>query len=406
MRSAEGDWPTPALAVDALVGTGPAGPLRAPLGRYVAALNALAVPIVALDVPSGLDADTGAAPGETIRAALTVTFGAAKPGLYLGQGPAHAGRVAVAEIGLPRGLLDAHLAALGGAYRSTDRWAAATLPQRAPDAQKYSAGMALVVAGSGPYPGAARLAATAAARAGAGYVRLATGEDAAAVLAGHLVEIPVTPLPLAHDGLDPAGTLAALADALARAKALVVGPGLGRAPGTQRTVRRLLETTDLPAVVDADGLAALDADWLAAHARGRLVLTPHTGELERLLGAPPDLSDRLALVRTLAAQWQCVLVLKGLPSLVGTPGGTVYMGGPHAVALATAGTGDVLAGLTGGFLAQGLAPAEAALLALHAGGRAAQRYSHRRAAATMQASDLIAEVPRVLHRLAEHRDSR
>jgi ADP-dependent NAD(P)H-hydrate dehydratase / NAD(P)H-hydrate epimerase len=393
-------FPRCGLAVDALVGTGLTGALRPPLDRLSVALNRLDVPLVALDVPSGLDADTGQAAENTMRARLTVTFAAAKPGLVLGDGPAHAGRVVVANVGLPRGLIAAQIEAHGGVYRSTDAWARAVLPRRAADAHKYSAGFALVVGGSADYPGAPVLAAQAAARAGAGYVRLAAADGAVPAVRAHLVEIPVTALPSGPGGLDGRAAQNALEGVLAKASALVVGPGLGRGPGTRRTVRRLLDAFEGPSVVDADALAALDPAWLAAHARGPLVLTPHTGELERLLGEKPDLTDRPALVRRLAQAWGVVLVLKGLPSVVGTPDGVVLIGGPHSTALATAGTGDVLAGLTGGFLAQGLAPADAALLALHTGGRAAKHYARRHAAATMQAPDLLDRVPRVLHRLA------
>ena len=389
----------PGLIVDALLGTGRAGALRDPLGDLVRWANAHDAPRVALDVPTGLDADTGAVPDAAVRAALTVTFGAAKPGLFLGEGPAHAGRVVVAEIGLPRGLLDARIEAEGGAWRSTEAWARAVLPRRAADANKYTAGLALVVAGSPAFTGAPVLAAQAAARAGAGYVRLAAPEPAVPTLAAKLTEVALTPLPWGPDGLDARGTASALADLLPKAQSLLVGPGVGRDSGTARTVRAVLAAFDGPAVVDADGLAALDPDWLAAHARGRLVLTPHTGELKRLAGDDVDLDDRIGAARRLAAAWGVVLVLKGLPSVVATPEGAVFVGGPHATALATAGTGDVLAGLTAGFLAQGLAPPDAALLALHVGGRAAWAWAAGRAAAAMQASDLLALVPRVLHAL-------
>ena len=179
----------------------------------------------------------------------------------------------------------------------------------------------------------------------------------------------------------------------------MVGPGLGRAESTGETVRALLLAFGGPAVVDADALAAVTPAFLAAHANGRWVLTPHAGELARLVGTDRlDLTDRIAVARELARRWNVVLVVKGLPSVVAEPSGRVAISAPHTPALATAGTGDVLAGLTGGFLAQGLTPFDAALLALHTGGRAARRYARRHAAASMQASDLLRLVPLVLAR--------
>ena len=400
------------LLVDALAGTGGGGRLRAPYPEIARWMNAHPAPTAALDVPSGLDADTGAVPGGDdgcVRAALTVTFGAAKPGLRLGQGAALAGRVVRIGVGLPRGLLDRMIAEHGGAHASTDAWARASTPIRAPDAHKYSAGLALVVAGSEGMTGAPFLAAQAAARVGAGYVRLGAPAGLLPVLAAKLTEVSLLGLPGGTSGLDPAGALRVLAPILAKADALLVGPGLGRAPNTRRAVRRLLERYAGPAVVDADGLAALDPAWLAAHRRPgdppRLVLTPHAGELARLAGEPVDLADRLGVARRYAEAWRCVLVVKGMPSLIGVPAfegapARAFVCGRSSVALATAGTGDVLAGMIAGLLAQGLPPADAALAALHIGALAARGYARRHAPASMQASDLVGGISRALHACA------
>jgi NAD(P)H-hydrate epimerase len=198
------------------------------------------------------------------------------------------------------------------------------------------------------------------------------------------------------------GTLAitsydAVAERSARADALLVGCGLGKAAETQRLVRALLRRPGPPTVLDADGLNAFEghADELAG-AKAPLVLTPHTGELARLLGEAPDLTDRLALVRALATRWNAVLLLKGMPSVVGAPDGRAFIGPPPQPALATAGTGDVLAGTVAGLLAQGMEPAEAAVAALHVGSAAAEAWADGRAAAALVASDLLALYPRVL----------
>lgn len=389
--------------VDALLGTGQTGPLREPEARGAALLRSRASLLVALDVPTGLDADTGVATDGAVEAFETLTFAAEKPGLRLNDGPAHAGAVTVLPIGLPERLVERMLTAHGGAYASTDDWARSVQPRRAADANKYSAGTALVVAGSDAYLGAPRLAATAAARAGAGYVRLLTAAAALPLVAPSLLDIPTGAWPTAEDGgLDPEALDAG--ETLRKTNALVVGPGLGRAGSTQESVRRLLLTFDGPAVIDADALAAVTPDFLREHAAGRWIVTPHAGELARLVGTERvDLTDRAAVARDLAERWNAAVVLKGLPSLVAEPPadgqpGRVAVSSPYSRALATAGTGDVLAGMIGGFLAQGMAPFDAALLALHTGGRAAVRYARRRAAASMQASDLLRLVPRIFAR--------
>ncbi len=393
------------LHVDALLGTGLTSALREPIRPLVDWLNEQPPPTVALDLPTGLHTDTGQVLGAAVRADLTVTMAARKAGLLLGEGPRHAGRVEVAEIGIPRMATDRRLPAPGCARYPADRHVRALLPRRAPDAHKYSAGMALVVAGSVGMTGAPVMAARAAARAGAGYVACAAPASAHPVLAAKLTEIPAVALPEDENGLDPEGALGALSEWMGKARALLVGPGLGRAPGTQRFIRRLLQATDLPAVIDADGLNALDSDWLAEHASGRWVLTPHAGEFTRLAEEDVDLADRLRTAQAYARRWNSVLLLKGQPSITAAPeacpgprsGGRAWVcrtGGP---ALATAGTGDVLAGLCAGLLAQGLAPEAAAVCAVHLGGAAADRYARRRAPRAMVATDLLRMLPRLLH---------
>ena len=368
------------LHVDALLGTGLTSALREPVRGLVAWINEQAVPVAALDVPTGLHSDHGRALGEAIRADLTVTMGALKTGLLVNDA--------------------ARRQHDGCALRAGDATIRAWLPQRAADAHKYSAGLALVVAGSPGMTGAPVMAATAAYRAGAGFVTCACHEAIEPTLAHKLTEVTTLTLPGTGDGgLDPGGALDALADRLEKARGLLVGPGLGRHPQTQQFVRELLVHTAVPAVLDADALNALadDPDFLAEHARGRWILTPHAGEFRRLAGDDVDLDDRVRTAQVWARRWNCVLVLKGLPSVVAAPDGTAFVNATGGPALATAGTGDVLAGLVAGLLAQGLAPLEAAVAALHLGGAAADRYATRHAARSMVATDLLGELPAVLH---------
>jgi NAD(P)H-hydrate epimerase len=384
--------------VDALLGTGLTRTLREPVLGLVRYLNEQPAPVAALDVPTGLHSDTGAVLGDAVSAALTVTMGAAKGGLFLQDGPGRAGRVVTVEIGIPGFAIERALREQGGALRTTDAAVQAWLPHRTHEAHKYSVGLALVVAGSPGLTGAPAMASAAAARSGAGAVVCACPESIQPTLAGKLTEVMTLALPEGDDGLDADRALEVLAPRLAQARALLLGCGLGRARGTQDFIRRLLAQTDLPVVLDADGLNALagHTDLLDRHADGRWILTPHAGEFKRLAGEDVDLSDRVRVARDHARRWNVHLVLKGMPSLVATPDGTVYLNGTGNPALATAGTGDILAGFCAGLLAQGLTPEAAAVCGLHLGGAAADRYAEHYGPRSMVATDLLDQLPLVL----------
>ena len=388
----------PDLVVDALLGIGVTAPLRAPVDTLARWMNGQAAPVVALDVPTGLDSDTGLAQPDAVRANLTVTMAAKKTGLLFNDGPGQAGRVEVVEIGIPQHLLADAIALPGSALRSTDAAVRRLLPTRAADAHKYSAGKVVTVAGSDAFPGAAVMASEAAARAGAGAVVCCTAASARPTIEAKLTEVMTVALPETDDGSLAPSALDSITEQTASADAVLVGCGLGKHPKTQALVRDLLPRLDGPVVVDADGLNALagHTDLVAEHADGRWVLTPHLGELKRLVGEDLDATNRVRLAAEWAERWQSVLVVKGMPSVVGTPDGRVFVGGSGNPALATAGTGDVLAGMTVGLLAQGLAPAEAAICALHLGGLAADRWAATRAPRTLLATDILRELPHVL----------
>ena len=320
------------LVIDAAYGTG----FR---GSWVAPTTA-GTPVLAVDIPSGVDGRTGEAGEGVLAAELTVTFAALKPGLVLGAGRALAGQVQVADIGLD-------VEAFARAHLVTAPDVAAWLPERPLDTHKWRSAV-WVVAGSPGMAGAATLATRGAQRAGAGYVRLSTpgGHPGA----GGPVEAVGVPL----SGQGWAGEVL---EGLHRFRAAVVGPGLGREPGTGAEVRRLARRCPVPLVVDGDGLHALGVrpTGLAP----TTVLTPHDAEYARLAGAPPS-PDRMAAARDLAATTGAVVLLKGSTTVVAEPGGTVLAsttGGPR---LATAGTGDVLSGVIAALLAGGLAPIRAA----------------------------------------------
>jgi len=394
-------WAGADLYIDALLGTGLTSAPREPIASLVRWLNAREAPVVAVDVPTGLHSDTGAAQPPTVRATLTVAMAGLKAGLVLGDGPQHAGHVRVAEIGIPPHLIAAAMAAAPDAcaFYPTDAAVVERLPTRSPSAHKYSAGYAVVVGGHPDMPGAPLMSAQAAARIGAGYVTTAVPEGAQAAIHHGFTAGTTLALPASADGITSPAALTALQPVLDEADALLIGPGLGRDAGTEAFVQALLKATALPLVLDADGLNALAAApaLLEAHGRPSWVLTPHAGEFARLAGDDASLEAPIRTARTYAARWNCTLLLKGQPSVVASPDGTVVVGATGSHALATAGSGDVLAGALTGLLAQGLAPLDAALCALETGGAAADHYASRHAAAAMVATDLLETLPKVLH---------
>lgn len=385
----------PRFYVDALLGTGLTSDLREPIHSLVEWVNERPPPTVAIDVPTGLHSDTGAVLGRTVQADRTISMAAAKIGLYVGEGPRHAGTVEVVDIGIPPFVLDRATEQSGCARLTADAAVQAAWPHRASDAYKYSVGTAMVVGGSPRFAGAPVLASTAAERSGAGYVTCACPETAQSTIAGHRASVPTLPLPATDEGPSPEAV-----DHIAeeRSDAMLVGPGLGRTPAVRQFVHRLVETTDGPLVVDADGLNALadlDTDW-TEYTAPNWILTPHAGEFRRLAG-DVALDDRIGTVQEHARRWNVVLLLKGSPSIVAAPDGRTYVGQTGTPALATAGTGDVLAGQCVGLLAQGLAPLDAAAASLHLGGAAAQRYASTRDPRTMTAPDLVDELPAALN---------
>lgn len=342
------------LYVDAAYGTGFRGAYRAPVPPP-------GTRVLAVDIPSGIRGDTGEASGDAVRAQRTVTFAALKPGLLLGTGAEHAGALEVADIGLATGDARAHLVEDGDV--------AAAMPSRPREAHKWMSAL-LVIAGSPGMLGSAAMCAAAAARAGAGMVRLAVPGVARE-------DLPATEaVASALGGEDWAGEVMA---ELSRCHALVVGPGLGRSAATAAAVRTLVAEAPVPVLADADGLNVLgSAEALAElmHRRATagighpVVLTPHSGEAARLAGAPPG-ADRLAAARSLAVRSGAVVLLKGSTSVVAAPDGDVLLAAAGSARLATAGTGDVLSGVIGAFMAQGMCPFLAAGLGAHVHGRAA-----------------------------------
>lgn len=346
------------LVVDALLGVGVSRPVEGLIGDLLALLADAAIPVVAVDLPSGTSSDTGAALGPEPRADLVVTLGLPKLGLALRP---RAARVVVADIGLPWSSVEA--ARIRQALW-TPSAAARRLPARPLEGHKGTFGHVLVVAGAVGTTGAACLAADGALHGGAGLVTVAIARAAQPVVAAKLTEAMTLPLDDRDTGALHPSALAALRAAVAARDVVVIGPGIGRAPGTVEVVRALLAETRAPAVVDADALNAFEGDADALRAPGPRVLTPHPGELARLLGRTTDAvqADRVGAARELARRSGAVVLLKGARSVIAQPDGEVRINPTGGPGLATGGTGDVLAGVAGALLAAGLAPFDAAAL--------------------------------------------
>lgn len=382
-----------ALVVDALLGTGFSGAPRAPLDDFILAVDAADVPVLAADVPSGVDASTGEVQGPAVRAAATATFHAAKPGLWIHPGKAHAGDVHVLDIGVPAGAPDDARAGLIGAGALDE------LPRRAGDFSKFRSGAVVVLGGSRGLTGAPIMAAHAAMRAGAGYVTLAGAEANEAAFAVRPVEAMLKLLPDSDGALGEAAIEPALA-AAERAGAVVLGPGLGRGDGARAFVAAMIDGVQAPLVVDADGLNAL-ADGFPGGLPGRehpTVLTPHEAELGRLLGLEPAdvAARRLHHARAAAQRSGAVVVLKGDDTLVAHPDGRVAVSPGGAPGLATAGTGDVLSGVLAAVLARGLEVWHGAAVAVWLHTQAGRRAAQPHGPDAVIASDVIAALPAVL----------
>jgi NAD(P)H-hydrate epimerase len=369
-KAAPRTLPTADLVIDAAYGTGFRGDHEAP--------DPAGAPVLAVDIPSGIDGTTGEERGRALTAHVTVTFAALKPGLVLEPGRSRAGRVVVADIGLDVGSPTA------GLVEAAD--VAGWLPARASTAHKWSAAL-LAIAGSPGMTGAGHLAAAAAQRAGAGMVRLgAPGVD----------DDPARPTEAVGLELPSVGWAEAVLDVLPRFDALAIGPGLGIAPLTQAAVLDVLAGSDRPAVVDGDGLTAFGRDVERLATRdASTVLTPHDGEYERLAGHRPG-PDRFAAARELASHAGAIVLLKGPTTVIATPDGRIRVVAAGDARLATAGTGDVLTGTIGALLARGLDAFDAA---------AAGAWLHARAGATVPieglvASDLVEALPRAVAELA------
>ncbi|MGA7563863.1 MAG: NAD(P)H-hydrate dehydratase [Desulfobaccales bacterium] len=393
------------LIVDALLGTGLNSPVTGLLASLISQVNHLKRQVLAVDLPSGLSADTGEALGVAVRAEVTVTCGWPKIGLVMASGRDYVGRLWQADLGMPPDLAREAQVSLAAA-----RELRALLPSRPWDSHKGTFGHLLVLAGSEGKTGAAALASRGGLRAGAGLVTLGVAESLNDIMEVKVTEAMTLPLPQA-EGARSLGVraLQPIEDFAGRCAAVALGPGLGTHPETRELVRTLVQRLERPMVVDADGINALAGDEerqkekgkrkkFTLGAAGPRILTPHPGELAHLLGCSTEevQSRRLALARETAGQYGAVLVLKGAQTLVAAPDGRLSLNPTGNPALASGGTGDVLTGLIGGFLAQGLSAWDAARLGVYLHGLSADWFAARHGPRGLVAGDLLSLFPEVL----------
>jgi hydroxyethylthiazole kinase-like uncharacterized protein yjeF len=373
------------LVVDALLGTGSRGVPRETIARLIVAVNELKKPVFALDLPSGIGVDTGQVNGVAVKAMTTITFGLPQPGLLIYPGAEYAGKVVVASLGFPRPLLDSGDLNLNYLSRVEVR---ALLPRRKAAAHKGANGHLLIIGGSPGMTGAVGLAARGALRGGSGLVTIGLRDCVCP-------EKPTEAILTGWEGLP---------DRLETYDGIVIGPGMSTAADGRELLIRLLENSRVPLLIDADGLNLLARETDQLKKCGvPLVLTPHPGEMARLTGLEIKeiQSDRLGIARHYAGQWGVVLVLKGARTIIALPDGTAYINLTGNAGMATAGTGDVLAGMAGALAVQGIPHGHAAVLGAYLHGLAGDLAAEDRGPAGMIAGDVADHIPEAYRRILE-----
>ena len=388
------------FVIDALLGTGISSAVTGHYRDAIDLINDVHRPVIAVDIPSGIHADSGAVLGRAVRASMTVTFGLPKLGLMVGPGIDHAGIVQIVDIGIPPAYIEAIDSRI---VLLTRKAVIATLPPRQPSSHKGTFGHAGIIAGSVGKTGAAALAAKAALRVGAGLVTVATPSSINDVLEAKLLEAMTVPMPetkartLARSSLDRVVTF------MQARTAVAIGPGLSTHPETVELIQSLMKHLERPTVLDADALNALTGRTaLLTECKTPPIITPHPGEMARLeVGATTQSvnADRIGTAQRFSRERGVFVVLKGARTVLARPDGLVAVCPTGNPGMATAGTGDVLTGMVVGFLAQGLSPWDASCTAAYVHGYAGDLASRQLGQAGMVASDLIAQIPYALQQL-------
>ena len=395
------------LFIDAILGTGLHGDVRDPIATIINGINSLSIPILSVDLPSGLDADTGNPLGTCVRADRTVTIGLPKRGLLIHPGAELAGKLEVADIGFPEQVIDAQNIKV---HRTTTAQAAEWMPPRPSASHKGTYGRVFVVAGSTGMTGAAALASEAALRVGTGLVTLAIPKHLISILEGLLPEVMTLPLPETDAGSLAISATSTILEFAERTKSvLAIGPGLSQNPETVTLVHQLVRENQkqelgLRMVIDADGLNALAQDREIISLLDReTVLTPHPGEMARLADTsiPTLETDRISTAQQFANEHGVTLVFKGAPTVTGTPNGNVWINSTGNPGMATGGMGDLLTGIIAGLMAQGVSSERAAALGVYVHGLAGDITSEKLGRHGLIASDVLKTVPEAISSLIQ-----
>jgi len=385
------------LVIDALLGTGLSSEVMGLYRRVIEDINhASCIPVVAVDIPSGIDATTGAVLGTAVRADLTCTFGLPKMGLILFPGAEYAGSLEVVDIGIPRSLVSS---AAITAHLMDQSGPGCFLPARAADSHKGTYGHALILAGSPGKTGAAAMASQSAMRAGAGLVTLGVPRTLNGILEAKLTEVMTEPLPDFGEGFLGPESWHGVQAVMGGKQAIALGPGIGDRGGTNELVYNILQEAAVPVIVDADALNALAKNRdVLKKAKAPLILTPHPGEMARLAGTTTSAiqCDRVEQARKFSREFGAIVVLKGARTVIAEPSGHVYLNPTGNPGMASGGMGDVLTGIITGLAAQGISPSAAAQLGVFIHGRIGDALAGKRAPIGLLATDLIDMIPEAL----------
>lgn len=394
--------PPPDLIIDALLGTGIKGEVTGLMREVIELINRQGKPVISIDLPSGLDADTGRVKGSCIKATWTVTMGLPKVGLLIYPGLEYVGDLIVADIGFPPSLIEKENIEIN---LTSSKEVKELLPQRYPDSHKGDYGRVLVLAGSVGFSGAAYLCSQGALRIGAGLVTLGVPESLNEVMEVKLTEVMTKPLPETKEKTLSLRGENVILDLVKRFDVLALGPGLSTNQETKELVRRLITKVSIPLVIDADGLNALaESVGVINKVKAPLILTPHPGELARLLKVTIEevQSKRIEMAKRAAERLGVILVLKGARTIIACPSGEVFINPTGNAGMASGGTGDVLTGMIAGLLGQGLKPLQASLAGVYLHGLAADLRVKRVGELSLIATDLLDALPEAVREVRSH----
>jgi NAD(P)H-hydrate epimerase len=391
------------IVVDAMLGTGSVGALHGKILEYSRQINRIrnSNGVIAIDLPTGINADTGETTADAIIAKTTLTLACAKPGIFLYPGAKNCGKVIVCDIGFPDNVIE-DKNCCGRIYETVD--INQVLPRRSDDAHKSSVGWVMVIAGSRGMTGAAVMASTASCRSGAGLVRLAMPASLIPVVNATTPAIVCLPMPEHKLGGISHRAVEKLLTEMKTVRAVLIGPGMSRQPATANAIRKIVKDAPLPIIIDADAITAISGyDEMVRERKYPTVLTPHPGEMSRLLNIDVETlqKDRIAYALQAAKMYNATVVFKGTPAIIASPGGQIVMNVIGSPTLAVAGSGDMLAGIITGLVGQGMSTFDAAVAGCYIGSTAAHQIAGQMGNIGVITTDIISAIPLAIKSIVE-----